>query len=227
MHLFRPLWLLVLVLQTLGDESWKVELASMPLGENRIHFFKSEPAKIILPAFKTNPVVKAIVFMPSATDELYFNDRGSSVFTNSNATLLDAVSELTKHSGIQAIFRAPFLLLGETNDFSTALLKPEGSPLFERLREKPFTPEWLMIDKEWEQLYPTLKKYLGTRITPGVQSRDSWHFYRVSFAAHGLNALEAVELVSLATQTEVEGEKHRLIFSRRAPSPPARKVVQP
>ncbi len=227
MQFFRLFWLLALVQPAFGDELWKTELARMPLSTNRIHFSKAEPAVVILRAFQTNPIVKAIVFLPGATDELYFNDRGSLVFTNANTTVFDAISELTKHSGIQAVFRAPFLLLGETNDFFAPLLKPATAILFEKLREKPFDQKWLMIDREWEQLYPTLKKYLETRIMPGAQSRDSWHFYRVSFAAYGLNGLEAVELIALATQTEVEARKHHLVFSRRATNPPDRNDIRP
>jgi hypothetical protein len=204
------------ILPALADEAWEAELNRMPLATNRIHFSKSEPAEIILRALQTSVVVKAIVFLPSATDELYFNDRGSVVFTNSTPTVLDAISALTQHTGIRAIFRAPFLMLGETNDFFAPLLKSMDSPLFEKLRQKPFTPEWVMIDKEWDQLYPTLKKHLETRLAPLTGSSDSWHFYRTYFAAHDLNALEAVELVSLATKTEVAAEKHRLKFSKRS-----------
>jgi hypothetical protein len=199
-----------------GVESWQSELATMQLSTNRIHFSKAEPARAILQALKPNPVVKAIVIMPSATDELYFNDRGTTVFTNT-PTLFDAVRELTNHTSIRATFRPPFLLLGETNDCKETSMIPANFFTFESLRQKPFTSPWLMIDKEWDHLYPTLSRYLGVKLSPALGSRDAWHFYRVYFAAHNLNALEAVELVSLSTQTEVRGGKNRLNFVRRPP----------
>jgi hypothetical protein len=199
-----------------GVESWQSELVTMPLGTNRIHFFKGEPARAILQALKPNRVVKAIVMMPCATDELYFNDRGTTVFTNT-PTILDAVRELTNHTSILATFSAPFLLLGETNDYSEPLLSRANFAGFESFRQRPFTSPWLMIDKEWDHLYPTLTQFFGLKLSPALGSPDAWHFYRVYFAAHNINAQEAIALVSLSTQTEVRGEKNRLVFVRRAP----------
>ena len=199
-----------------GIESWQSELAAMPLSTNRIHFSKGEPARALLQALKPNPIVKAIAIMPGATDELYFNDRGTTVFTNV-PTLLDAVRELTNHTSIRATFRAPFLLLGETNDYKEPLVIPANFVAWESLRLRPFTSPWLMIDKEWDQIYPALHQNLGVKLSPALGSPDAWHFYRVYFAAHNLNALEAVELISLSAQTEVRGEKNRLNFVRRTP----------
>jgi hypothetical protein len=198
-------------------EPWRMELASMPLNTNRIHFFKGEPARAILRAFTSNPVVKAIVMMPGSTDELYFHDRGTCFFTN-NPTLLDALNELTNRTSIRATFRAPFLLLSETNDYSMPLLAPSNSETFEILAKKSFVPEWLMLDKEWDQLYPLMDKHLGLKLTPKLGSPEAWHFYRVYFSAYNLNAKEAIELISLAAQTEVHAEKNRLIFSLRPPA---------
>ena len=209
--------LLVATCPARGAESWGPALASMPLGTNRIHFSKGEPARAILHAFRSNDWVKAIVIMPGATDELYFNDRGTCQFAEPT-TLLEAVHELTNRTSIRATFHPPFLLLAGSTDYNSPLLNSTGSLEFSALRSKRFTRDWVMIDKEWDQLYPTLNKNLGLKLSPALGSPDAWHFYRVYFAAFNLNDLEAVELVSLATQTEAQADGRRLTFRRRPPA---------
>jgi hypothetical protein len=200
-----------------GVETWQEALESMPLNTNHIHFFKGEPARAILRGLTANRVVKAIVMMPGSTDELYFHDRGTCSFTN-KPTLLNALEELTNRTSIRPIFRAPFLLLSETNDYSAPLLTSANLESFEHLAKKPFVSEWLMLDKEWDQLYPMMDHYFGLKLSPKLGSPEAWHFYRVYFSAFNLNAKEAIELISLAAQTEVRAEKSRLFFSRRPPA---------
>ena len=68
---------------------------------------------VMLKAFQRNPAVKALIFMPGATDEFYFFHRAQVHFTNSAPTLFDAVFALTNHTRICATFHPPFLLLHE------------------------------------------------------------------------------------------------------------------
>ena len=66
--------------------------------------------------FQSNEVVKALVFMPGATDELYLFRRARAVLTASNSSLHDAVAALTNQTFIHATFRTPFLLLHTGED---------------------------------------------------------------------------------------------------------------
>ena len=70
----------------------------------------------MLNAFQSNGVVKALIFMPGATDELFFFRRAHATLTNANPSLLDAVAALTNQTHIQAAFQPPLLLLHTTED---------------------------------------------------------------------------------------------------------------
>ena len=70
----------------------------------------------MLDAFQSNAVVKALIFMPGATDELYFFRRAHAKLTNANPSLLDAIVALTNQTYIQATFQPPLLLLHTTED---------------------------------------------------------------------------------------------------------------
>jgi len=70
-----------------------------------------------------------------------------------------------------------------------------------RLEGTPFVEHALYNDRDWDFLLPILKETLGLRFSPGLYSRDSFHFYRHSFAAWNLNGWEALEAVALAGKT--------------------------
>src|SRR5437764_15185134 len=58
-------------------------------------------------------------------------------------------------------------------------------------------------DCDWDHIQPLLRKGLKTDVVPWRYSYDSWHFYRVSFAAWNLTGWEALEAIALATKTKV------------------------
>jgi hypothetical protein len=202
-----------------AEEAWEKQLALLPLGTNELRLSKMEPMKVIGPAFRGSPELKGIVVMPGLTDTLYFTDRGTVRFTNSTPTLLDAVRVLADRTGAKAIFRPPLLLLVASNDFNGPKLISEGAALFKKLNGRPFQKDWLMIDKEWDHFQPTLARYSSATVLPGLESPETWHFYRVCFVARGLTCLEAVELISMATQTEVHADGKRLLFNLRSDRP--------
>ena len=88
-------------------ETWQDALARMPLGHKVTELNRTNCADVFLGAFQSNNVVKALVFMPGATDEFYFFRRARADLTNSPASLLDAVSALTNQTQIRATFRPP------------------------------------------------------------------------------------------------------------------------
>src|SRR2546423_10304454 len=75
-----------------GSKSWPQALADMALVAAPLELNRTNCVKTFLAAFKSNDVVKAMVFMPGATDELYLFRRVRVALTNTNPTLLDAVT---------------------------------------------------------------------------------------------------------------------------------------
>ena len=64
--------LCILSLACQAVETWQAALEQMPLGTNVTQLNSANCVGIMLGALRSNNVVKALVFMPGATDELYF-----------------------------------------------------------------------------------------------------------------------------------------------------------
>ena len=155
----------------------------------------------MLRAFQSNQVVKALIFMPGATDEFYMFRRAKAELTNRSPALLDAVSALTNQTLIRATFRPPLLLLHTDEDPLEPLVQVEYQSLVEKLKRRQFIAHGIFNDRDWDVLQPILKRTLKTDIQPWWHSYDSWHFYRHSFAEWGLTGWEALEAVALAGKT--------------------------
>ena len=186
-----------------ASESWPEALADMPLGSKVRELNRTNCVDIMLRAFQSNRVVKALVFMPGATDELYMFHRAKADLTNSFPSLLDAVSALTNQSLIRATFRPPMLLLHTDEDPLEALIEVEQQSVADKLKRARFVPHGIFDDRDWDSVQPILNKTLRTDIRPWPYSYDSWHFYRHSFAEWGLTGWEALESVALAGKTRV------------------------
>jgi hypothetical protein len=195
-----------------ADETWQSALARMPLGTNVAQLNRTNCVDIMLCAFGSNDVVKGLVFMPGATDEFYMFRRAKAALTNASPTLLDAVIALTNQTLIRATFRPPLLLLHTDEDplEPIALIKdPETATKIEWTQ---FDGHVVYNDRDWDFLLPILTKTLRAKFTPILHSRNSWHFYRHSFAAWNLNGREALEAVALAGKTKFTIERKKVIF---------------
>jgi hypothetical protein len=195
-------------------ETWEAALARMPLGANVTELNRTNCAGLLLGAFRSNDVVKALVFMPGATDELYFFRRARAALTNSPASLLDAVSALTNQTLIRATFRPPLLLLHTAEDLLEPAIKVEHEPTANKLRQARFVAHALYNDRDWDSLWPVLKKSFHTGLYPWPRVTDSWHFYRHSFAAWNLTNWEALEATALAGQTSVTVRRRQVVFEQ-------------
>ena len=109
----------------------------MPLGTNVTQLNRTNCVGIMLGAFQSNDVVKALIFMPGATDEFYFFRRARADLTNSPASLLDAVSALTSQTLIRATFRPPLLLLHTDEDLLEPVIKIEHQPTADKIKAGP------------------------------------------------------------------------------------------
>jgi hypothetical protein len=193
-------------------ETWQVALARMPLRANVTELNRTNCASLLLGAFQSNDVVKALVFMPGATDELYFFRRARANLTNNAPSLLDAVSALTNQTLIRATFRPPLLLLHTGEDLLEPAIRIADLPTADRLKQRRFVPHALYNDRDWDSLWTVLKKSFRTGLHPWPHRRDSWHFYRHSYAAWNLTAWEGLEATALAGQTSVTVRRKDLVF---------------
>jgi hypothetical protein len=193
-------------------ESWQAALARMPLAGNVTELNRTNCAGIVLDTFQSNDDVKAVVFLPGATDELYFFRRVRAEVTNRPASLLDAVNALTNQTRIRATFRPPLLLLHTGEDLLEPAIRIEDAWTADRLRQRRFVAHAVYNDRDWDSLWPVLKKSCRTGLNPWPRLTDSWHFYRHSFAAWNLTAWEALEATALAGQTSVTVRRKQVVF---------------
>ncbi len=193
-------------------EDWQTALDGMPLGTNVTQLNRSNCVAIMLRALQSNNVVKALIFMPGATDEFYMFRRAKAALTNASPSLLDAVNALTNQTLIRATFRPPLLLLHSDEDPLDPAFEI-GSPTTEtRIRQTPFVPHALYNDRDWDFLLPILRGTLHLRFSPRLHSARSWHFYRHSLAGWNLNGWEALEAISLAGKSRFTVAWRQVLF---------------
>ena len=195
-----------------GELSWQAVLAQMHLRTPVRELNRTNCVAVVLDSFASNHVVKALVFMPGATDELYLFRRARAVLTNDSSSLLDAITALTNQTYIQATFRAPFLLLHTTEDplEPSNLLKDRATE--QKLRQHRSLAYLKCDDRDWDFLQPILKHRLGIPLRPWRYSNQSWHFYRHSFVAWNVNGLEALELAAFAGKSKFTLRRGEAIF---------------
>ena len=193
-------------------DTWQDALSQMRLGTTVTELNETNCVKLMLPAFQSNDVVKALIFMPGAWDEFYMFHRARASLTNASPTLLDAVNALTNQTYIRATFRRPMLLLHTDEDPLEPIIIVKDLPTANRLEAKPFVPHMLYMDRDYDFLFPILRKELRFWVSPPLHSRASFHFYRHSFAAWDLNSWDALEAMALAGKTKITIEHKHLIF---------------
>ncbi len=191
-------------------ESWQEALAAMPLKTGAGQLDRTNCVAIMLSAFKSNAVVKALIFMPGATDEFYMFRRARAELSQPSPTLLDGVSALTNQTLIRATFRAPLLLLHTDEDPLEPYARVEHSGTAQKLRNQRTVPHVQWDDRDWDAIQPVLKDHLRVDLRPWHGSRDSWHFYRHSLAAWNLNGYEMLEATALAGKSKFLVRKNRV-----------------
>jgi hypothetical protein len=193
-------------------ENWQEALSHMPLSTNVTQLNRTNCVQSMLNSFQSNDTVKALIFMPGATDEFYMFRRAKATLTNSSPTLLDAVNALTNQTLIRATFLSPFLLLHSDEDPLEPLYQIKNESTLGKLKQKPFVWHALFYDKDWDYLLPVLRPNLRVQFLPELYSRDSWHFYRHSFAAWNLSGWETLQAVSMAGKTKFTVKRNEVVF---------------
>ena len=197
-----------LQLQVRAELTWKEALDSMPVATNSLRIFKTAAPQLILSALRSNEVVKGIVFLPAATDELYFFDHGLRTWAGQPGSLTDALTELTNGTPFQITYQKPLLLVHVARDRLDPVVPEE-------VRGKEIRAGWsgVWIDAPWERVEPALAKVMGSRLSPAASSKEAWHFYRMYAAGQGLGGAELMRAVALAGRLKVARHGSKLHFA--------------
>jgi hypothetical protein len=187
-------------------------LSGMPLGSHVTRLERTNCVATMLNAFQSNDVVKALIFMPGATDEFYMFRRAHAVLTNASPSLLDAVTALTNQTLIRAAFRSPFLLLHTDEDPLEPVEQIEAPATAGTLQKKLFVAHALYNDRDWDFVQPILTRRFGLWFSPKYHSTKSWHFYRHCLAGWNLTGWEALEAISLAGKTRFTVKRGEVVF---------------
>ncbi|MEO7298879.1 MAG: hypothetical protein ABI042_09920 [Verrucomicrobiota bacterium] len=191
---------------------WQDALSKMPLCQPVSHLTKTNAVEVMLKSFRENSAAKALIFMPGATDEFYFFNRGNATLTNAAPSLWNAIAALTNQTLIHVTFRAPFILLHSSEDSLEPICAIEDDATARRIRSKLYAPHVIYDDRDWDSILRTLTFRLDTKFLPGNKSHASAHFYRHSFAAHNLNGWEILEALALAGKTQFTVQKKKVLF---------------
>lgn len=207
--------LILLLLSRFGAiaETWPEALSRMPLAVTNVtELNQGNCVEVVLRALYPNATVKAMVFMPGATDEFYMFHRARAILTNGAPTLLDAVRALTNQTNIRVTYIAPILLFHTDEDPIEPLVEIDDPGTARKLKETNFKLRTFYNDIDWDHVLPDLKKYTHLTISPKARRMDSWHFFRHCVAGWNLTNWEAMEAVMMAGKERVRIEKNKLIF---------------
>jgi len=181
-----------------ASEQWQDALGRMPLAAPTTELNRMNCVPLMLDAFQSNGVVKALIFMPGATDELYFFRRARATLTNATPSLLDAVTALTNQTHIQATFQPPFLLLHTTEDALDGFASIKNESTAAKLHQRLVPGRVQLEDADWGVVRTALKGKLSIGLRPFENDTETWHFYPHNFATCGVTDWEMLETLARA-----------------------------
>jgi hypothetical protein len=184
-----------------AGEAWQDALGRMPLAASTTELNRTNCVPLMLNSFQSNGVVKALIFMPGATDELYFFRRARAVLTNASPSLLDAVTALTNQTYIQATFQPPLLLLHTTEDSLDGFAAVKNKSTAAKLRRRLVPGRVLLDDADWGSVRAALRGKLCVGLRPFANAMETYHFYRLNFVSCGVTDWEMLEALALAGKT--------------------------
>lgn len=182
-------------------ESWQDALSRMPLGRNVTELKRTNGIPLMLNAFQSNSVIKALIFMPGAADDFVFYRRAHATLTNANPSLLDAVTALTNQTHIRAEFRSPFLLLYTTEDTLGPIATIKNNSTATKLQARVVPGRIYFCDGLWDSARAVLRKKLSVSVRPFANAPDAEHIWPANFTAYGLTQWELLEAVARSTKT--------------------------
>ena len=192
--------------------SWQTALAGMPLPAPAPLLNRDNAVCLLLDAFRSNDLVRALIVLPGVSDDFYLINRDRPKLNLRATNLLEAVNGLTNATAVQVTFKAPFLLLHLAADRIEPRFVIRDQATVGRLRSERHLAHPLYCDTHWERLQPELGKALGRLIWPQALSADAWHFDRHNFAGWGATDWELLVAISLASGTTFCVQTQAIIF---------------
>src|SRR5580698_6283650 len=190
-----------LCINLFADESWQQALSQMPLNTNAKELTRTNCIPLMLNAFQSNSVVKALIFMPGAADEFVFLRRAHAALTNANPSLMDAITALTNQTYIRVEFRPPFLLLYTTEDELEPIAIVKSKSTAAKLQTRKVPGLMVLCDSNWDYSRKAVTRKVSVSIVPYSDSPNSWHFWPNNFATCGLTQWELLEALALSGKT--------------------------
>ena len=90
--------------------TWQESLRAMPLPAGTPLLNRDNAVSVLLHAFRSNDVVKALIVLPEVSDDFYLIHRDQPKLNLRALNLLDALTQLTNATALRLAFREPFLL---------------------------------------------------------------------------------------------------------------------
>lgn len=193
-------------------QDWTNALARMPIGTNVAWLTRTNCAQVLFQALSADATVKAIVFMPGATDELYFFHRVNVRLTNARPSLLDAVQALTNQSPLRIVFRAPLLLIHSEEDVLELDIKVEHPATVSKLKAATIAGRQEFLDRDWKAVRDHHLRKIAVGISPLNRFAITRHFYRHTYAGWNLTAWETLEATAFAGKTRFVVGRNRATF---------------
>src|SRR5882762_3956273 len=87
-----------------AQESWQATLRAMPLIQDAL-LNRDNCLPILLRAFQSNSVIKAMICLPAVSDDFYLINRDQPKLNLKAANLLEAIIALTNATNVRADFK--------------------------------------------------------------------------------------------------------------------------
>ena len=212
-------WCLALAGTLSAEEAWQRVLSEMPLETNGASLNREDCMALMLGAFQSNGVLKALIFLPAVAEDFYLINRGQPKLNLAAGNLLEAVTALTNATAVRATFRPPFLLLHLERERLEPVTKVRNKAAATRLQAECHFAHALFLDRHWENVQPWLQQQLGMKCLPPARAEAAWHFNRHNLAGWGLTDWELLTALSLAGRTSFTVSRGRITFQENLAAP--------
>ena len=192
----------------------------MTLGAKPPQLNRDNCVGVLLSAFQSNQVVKALIVLPGVADDFYLINRDQPKLNLTARNLGEAVMALTNATALRATFRRPFLLLHLDRDLIEPELEVQNDDTAARFKREHHWNHAVYCDRHWETIQPELKGKLKIALRPSARSEDAWHFSRHNLAGWNLSDWEFLSALSLAGGTSVRIERSRIVFQANTNAQP-------
>lgn len=217
MKIIRFLLFCAAILSVSAAEDWQTALSKTPFPGTSFKAHLTEPPDLLMKNYQPYGEFRGIVLLPGAADHIYFFDWGRLFLREEKPTLLDMIRTLTNRTGLKLSFNAPFLLIHNTNDVVADPLTIADDGAAANLKARVSKNRVYYRDRPYDQILPTIEKFLGVTCLPAATNQVNWHFYRNTYSGEQLTGLEVLRAMAWTMQTTVRLEKDKAVFTQLPP----------